>query len=58
MIGESHLYQIRHRIGELRKQRSQADGRLAKTLDGLIQTEESRLLQWQRLAEIKSFDGE
>lgn len=58
MIGESHLQHIRHRIDDLRNQRSHAEGRLAKTLDGMIQTEQSRLIQWQRLAEIRSFDGE
>ena len=58
MIGESHLQQIRHRIDDLRNQRSHAEGRLAKTLDGMIQTEQSRLIQWQRLVEIQSFDGE
>lgn len=58
MIGQAHLETIERRIGELQAQRNHADGRLAKTLDGMIQNEKSRLAQWQRLAEIRTFDGE
>ena len=58
MIEQVHLETIKRRIGDLQLQRSRADGRLAKTLDGMIQNEESRLLQWQRFAEIRAFDGE
>ena len=58
MIEQAHLETIKRRIGDLQLQRSRADGRLAKTLDGMIQNEESRLLQWQRFAEIRQFDGE
>ena len=58
MIGQAHLETIERRIGELQAQRNHADGRLAKTLDGMIHNEQSRLLQWKRLAEIQSFDGE
>ena len=58
MISQAHLETIERRIGDLQEQRSRADGRLAKTLDGMIQNEKSRLAQWQRLAEIRQFDGE
>lgn len=58
MIEQAHLSAIERRIGDLQEQRKRADGRLAKTLDGMIQNEKSRLTQWQRLAEIRQFDGE
>lgn len=58
MIQVSHLQTIERRISDLQEQRKLAGGRLAKTLDGMIQNEQSRLLQWQRFAEIKAFDGE
>ena len=58
MIEQAHLETIKRRIGDLQLQRSRADGRLAKTLDGMIQNEESRLLQWQRFVDIRAFDGE
>lgn len=58
MISQAHLETIERRIGDLQAQRKHADGRLAKTLDGMIHNEQSRLLQWQRLAEIRGFDGE
>ena len=58
MIGLAHIDAIERRISELQEQRKHADGRLAKTLDGMINNEESRLLQWQRMVEIRNHDGE
>ena len=58
MIGLAHIDAIERRISDLQEQRKHADGRLAKTLDGMIHNEESRLLQWQRMVEIRNHDGE
>ena len=58
MIEQAHLDVIERRIVDLQEQRKRADGRLAKTLDGMIQTEQSRLIQWQRFHEIRQHDGE
>ena len=58
MIEQAHLQAIESRISDLMNQRSHAYGRLAKTLDGMIHNEQSRLNQWQRLFEIRQHDGE
>jgi len=58
VLEEAHLQAIESRISDLKNQRTYAHGRLAKTLDGMIHNEESRLNQWQRLFEIRQHDGE
>ena len=59
MIEQAHLQAIEARIADLKNQRKHADSyRLQRSIDGLIQTERSRLIQWQRLHEIRASDGE
>lgn len=59
MIEQAHIDHIEGRIADLQLQRASAESfRLQRSIDGLIQTERSRLKQWQRLIEIKHSDGE
>lgn len=59
MIEQSHIEGIERRICDLQQQRKNAESyRLQRSIDGLLQTEQSRLLQWQRMIEIRSYDGE
>lgn len=59
MIEQAHLSAIERRIADLENQRKHAGSfRLQRSIDGLIQTERSRLLQYQRLIEIRNDDGE
>lgn len=59
MLEQAHLDQIRHRIGELERQREHCtDNRIRRTLDGLLNNEQRRLEQWERLHSIWQSDGE
>lgn len=59
MIGQSHIHAIKERIADLQRQHAfAADDRLRRTLHGLINNEERRLKQWERLVEIRETDGE
>lgn len=58
MIEQAHISAIESKIADLECQRRFAEGRLAKTLDGMIHNERCRLKQWQRFFEISQHDGE
>jgi len=59
MLEQAHLQGIQERINGFEQQLAYATSdRLKRTLIGLITNEKSRLLQYERLVEIRTSDGE